>query len=231
MTHFLSPLMALSLLMSVGVITTQAIVLPETLTAEAASLSDLIKRPAQLFVPSQLLPGESAEFTVRAKAGSSVEVIVSSVNAGQTLPNGKALRVGKPLVSATGVIPASGVLKLTLTVPKMVDMDYQFVEAVVWRQPDKSDADVAQLVGAVDREGNPNLIAVGARSDKGGTMIMPMGDPQMASILRSMQVMDETSSDERKRKLIDDGKIDRRRDIDKNLSRPASQQQGGALGF
>ena len=237
MTRFLSHqpsltgLLALSLMVSVSVMTAQAIVLPETLPVAEASLSDLIKRPAQLFVPSQLLPGESAEFTVRAKAGASVELIVSSVNSGKSLPNGTPLRVGEPIARATGVIPATGVLKLTVTIPKALDMDYQFVEAVLWRQPDQSDAEVAQLVGAVNREGHENLIAVGARTDKGSTMIMPMGDPQMANIMRSMQVIDETAGDERKRKLIDDGKIDRRRDIDKNLTRPITPNSGGLLGY
>jgi hypothetical protein len=192
-----------------------AVVLP----AQAAKLSDLVKRPSELYLPTQLIPGKTANFTLKAKAGQSYMLIISSESKGTTLPNGMALRVGKPTVQEKGVIPASGVLSIPVQVPDDIDKlgTEQFVEAVVWTEPAQEDGKAAIIIEHTGNMSDKNTVLVGAEPDGGHFMIMP-GDSGMSSLFRSLDTMSNVGGDPRKKELLYNGEINRQRQLDQNLN-------------
>jgi hypothetical protein len=187
-------------------------------TSDARRLSDLVKQPIRLFLPSQVIPGKSASFTLQAKAGQKYLLIISSRSEGAELPNGLAIGVGKPNVETTGTIPESGVVEIIVDVPEQLSTvsDVQFVSAVVWSAEDLSDAQEAQVIDHSGTVASKNAVMIGTEPVRGATMIVP-GDPNMSNVLRSLNIMNEVSGDPRKKQLIDDGSINRERLIDKNL--------------
>ena len=192
-----------------------AVLMP--MSAHALKLSDLIKKPPQLFVPSQVIPGTEASFTLQGKAGKSYLLMLSARSQGKELPNGTALRVGKSQVEQEGVIPESGVVEIKVMIPdKVASYEKQYVEAVVWSQPDMSDAEPADVVTSVTTQNANNLVLVGKHADPGSTLIVP-GDPSVSGIFRSLGTMGDVAKDPRKQTLVDDGRINRNRQLDRNL--------------
>lgn len=189
------------------------------LLAEAASLKDLLQRRPQLYLPSLLVSGKDAVFTVKARPGDSVHVILSSQNqGGGQLNNGQALRVGQPTWDAEAIVPESGVVQLTVRVPEDLDQrtDLQFVEAVVT----SSSGQAQQVADVIDSSGFPNsrnAVGVSAPSDTGQTLILP-GDMNMSGIMRGITSLQDIGNDPRKRQLIDEGTINRGRLLDQNLN-------------
>lgn len=198
--------------------------------SHARSLRDLIKRQPELYLPSQIVPGQKASFTVRGKAGQAVKVILSSANEGLTLPDGRELRLGKPSLEATGLIPETGVLELEMAVPENYELfgEYQYVEAITWHPDNAEQVEVAQIIQNSGIPGGDNVIEVNEPADGGYTMVLP-GDAGVASVLRSIGQMNDVSGDERKKKLIDDGAINRERQIDRTLGIPQQATPGPGL--
>lgn len=191
--------------------------------SQGASLRDLIKRAPELYLPSQLIPGKKATFTVKGQVGQSVRVVVSSTQSGATLPNGISLQTGKPVVEATTVIPQSGVASVELTLsPESEDLipgDLAYVDAVVWRAETMADAQRAQIM----TPGGENSLAVAEEADAGAMLVVP-GDSSMTRMIRAVTTLGEANSDPRKRQLLDDGTINQNRPIDRTLNvAPASQ--------
>lgn len=185
---------------------------------QAGRLSDLVKQPPQLYLPSQIIPGKASVFTLKAKAGKQFRLILSSSPTGLELPNGISLPVGKPSIEEQGTIPLSGVREITINIPEsLADLaSKQFVAAIVWSDIDQSDMEMAQVIEHTGVTAMVNQVIVGAESDQGSTLIVP-GDPGMTNIMRSLSIMNEVGNDPRKRELIDDGKINRQRLIDRTL--------------
>lgn len=186
--------------------------------SESASLKDLIKRPSELFLPTQIIPGRAAVFTLRGKPGQSYQFILSSMPHGTVLPNGVSLRVGKPTVEKTGVVPESGVVQIPVTLSEEVAIpgERQFVDAVVWTRPDKSDAQPAQMIEHTGIPTSANAVVVVPEPDKGNMLLIP-GDPGMSSLFRTLETLNQTSTDPRKKELLYEGDIDRSRYLDRNL--------------
>lgn len=187
-------------------------------TSHAAKLSDLIKQTPKLYLPSQVVAGQPAAFTVQGKPGRSVKLILSPMPDGAELPDGTALKVGKPIVEKSGTIPASGVLELKVDIPSDSSLlgDKQFAEALIWSDSEQSDIEIADVVEHSGLRTGNNAIPVGIASD-GGTMLVVPGDPGITNLLRSVSTMNDIGNDSRKRQLIDDGNINRKRLIDQNL--------------
>lgn len=191
-----------------------------TTPANALKLSDLVKKSPEVYLPSQLLPGEPATFTVKAKPGQFVKLILSSYAQGLELDNGVALRVGTPTVEGGATVPESGVVEITVTIPDSYEVlgDKQFVEAVVWSNPDQSDAQVSKVVDNSGLTTQSNYVAIGTPADPGATLVMPGGDANMTNLFRSVTTLNDVGKDPRKKQLLDDGAINRNRQLDRNLN-------------
>ncbi len=188
--------------------------------AQALKLSDLVKQPPTLYLPTRVVPGQKAVFTLKGKPGKNVKVILSSSSRGLTLPNGTELRVGAPIAQAEGVIPSSGVLELQLPMPgeDEITSDKEYVEAFVWSAPDQSDAESAVFVEHSGLKTENNAVNVGYEADPGNTMLIPGGDPTIGSLMRSINTLNDIGDDPRKKQLVDDGQINRSRRLDQNLN-------------
>jgi hypothetical protein len=195
--------------------------------AEALKLSDLVKQAPQLYLPSQLVPGQPATFTLKGKSGQNYELILSAESQGTKLPDGTALPVGKATVSQKGVLPASGVVEITVKVPDDEDAlgDKQYVEAYVWMTADKSDAKLAEVIKNSGEKALENSIEVGTQPDHGNFLVLP-GDSQVTNVMRSLDSLNQATQDPHKMDLLDTGDINRNRQIDQNLN---LQQQPGGL--
>ena len=200
---------------SLGLLTFWGAVAP---TSQALTLSDLVKQPPQLYLPSQIIPGETATFTLKAKPGRHARLILSSSRKGVSLLNGFAMHTGKPTVEEEVIVPASGVVQIPIKMPKDPEIlgDRQFIEAMVWSSPDQSDIQEAQLMGQSGTPTSDNKIVVGVEPDKGSVLILP-GDNSMSGVLRSINSMAEVGNDPRKKQLLDNGDINRSRAIDQTL--------------
>lgn len=185
----------------------------------AAKLSDLVRKNPQLFLPSQIIPGKTAVFTVKGKPGQQIRLILSSTSKGTDLPNGLSLRVGRPTVEQTGVIPASGVLEMRIDTPEDYEAlgEKQFVEAIVWSNPDQSDVKAADVIEHSGLVTDKNVVYVGEEAEAGSMMLVP-GDMGMSNMLRSLGTLNDVKDDPRKRNLIDNGDINRKRLIDQTLN-------------
>ncbi len=183
-----------------------------------AKLSDLIKRAPQLFLPSQILPGQTTTFTVKGKPGKQVKLILSDTAVNRELDSGVTLRVGEPVLEKEVTIPETGVVQIPVEIPQNIGEAGQrkFVEAIVWSSPDQSDAEVVQIIESSGNETTENAVMVGAEPDRGNTILVP-GDPNLANVMRTLDTLSNTSQDPRKRDLIDSGAINRKRQLDSNL--------------
>lgn len=188
------------------------------LSADAVSLKDLIKREPELYMPSQLLPAQTASFTVKAKAGQHLRLMISTQSEGYALENGIPLRIGEPNVTEETIVPENGIAVVNISLPEEIgDVGMQrYVEVVTWSAPDMSDAQIAKIIDPKIGLSQENAIAVGAPVNDDNLGFLP-GDAQMGQVLRSISAMSSAGNDKRKKALFDDGEIDRTREIDRNL--------------
>lgn len=202
-------------------------------TAHAGRLSDLIKRPPQLYLPSQLLPRAQAVFTVKAKAGQHVTLMLSTQPSGYSLPDGRALNIGEPVVKEEMLVPETGVATFTIALPDSIGDPgmKRYVEAIVWGQEDLSDAERAEVFNStVGVAATDNSVEVGVPPSGGETMFLPSGNPAMGNLIRGISALGETTGNDRKKQLIDTGTINTDRQIDRTLNlTPGSAGLGGGL--
>lgn len=193
--------------------------------AHAGSLKDLIKRPVQCFLPSQIVPGQSATFTLRGKPGQHVMLYLSPFSSTKTtLPNGQSLRAGKAFIEGNGIIPDNGTLEIKLDIPQEPDIlrDKQYVEAIVWQESTDESGEIVRTnwgVAEMVNETGPtaeNMVYVGEKGDGGHTLIVP-GSGEYVQVLRSLDQYNTISQSDRKKRLADDGAINRDRDLDRLL--------------
>lgn len=190
--------------------------------SHAAKLSDLVKKPPQLYLPSQVIPGQTANFTLKGKPGADYKLILSSYSQGAELPGGMQLRVGKATLYKQGKIPQSGVAAIPVEVPANMDLgERQYVEAITWVVPDQQDLEWAQIIQSTGQLAAENIVSVGVPHDPGSAMFLP-GDPSVSNVIRSLSTLTEVSGDERKKELLDYGDINRNRQIDRNLNLQSS---------
>ena len=190
------------------------------LPASAGRLSNLIEKPTQVFMPSQLLPNTTAIFTLKAPAGKKATLFLSTQAKGYVLTNGIPLRVGTPVIEQTITIPESGVGIIEVSLPEQIGDPglKRYVEVVLYTAEDMNDAIVADIINPKTGVAGDNAIAVGSPPEDLPLSVLP-GDAKMAGMLRSLAAYNDASGDSRKKELLDDGKIntDGERQIDKTL--------------
>lgn len=194
----------------------------------------VLKRNSNVYLPTRLLLGQEARFVVKAPAGSLVKVFVSTQAEGKVL-NDLALRVGNDAQELSGTVPENGVLELKMDVPKDPELDGRllYVDAVAGASEEVLAP--LDLVDPTGRRTEQNSLPIMKQTAENGPAIMPTMpgiSPQMMNQLTTMTNIYSQNDTERK-KLLDNGTINRDRGIDRNpfINRGIQQGIGGSTGY
>jgi hypothetical protein len=197
-------------------------------------LNSLLLRKNDLYLPNRLIIGQEARFVVKAPAGSVVKVFVSTQGQGKVLGD-LALRVGTDAQELSGTVPDTGVLELKMEVPKDPELDGHlvYVDAVIANS--EQDVKPIDLVDSTGRRTEENSLPIKKFIAENGPSIMPSMpgmSPQMMNQLNTMSNIYGQGDTERK-KLLDNGSINRDRALDRNpfLNRGMQQGIGGTSGY
>lgn len=192
-------------------------------------LNSLLLRKNDVYLPTRLLLGQEARFVVKAQPGSLIKVFISTEAEGKVLSNDVALRVGADAQELTGTVPDTGVLELKMAVPADPELDGRlvYVDAVAGSSEDTLTP--IDLVDPTGRRTEQNAIPMMKQVDGGGgAMVMPSMpglSPQVFNQLTTMGGI-YSGGDTEKKKLLDDGTINRDRNIDRNPFINRGMQQG-----
>ncbi|MEM0952299.1 MAG: hypothetical protein AAGI66_09195 [Cyanobacteria bacterium P01_H01_bin.74] len=195
---------------------------PFALSAEktpyVSRLGQLITRTAEVYLPSQLVIGQNANFTVKAPAGELVKLYLSPQNTGFITTNGQVLGVGTTNQVLSGVVPENGILQLQLPIPDTPELNGQalFVDAV--SGPAEHQLKRISLIQANGHKMDENKLAIVLPSKAGGPLVlpaMPGVSPQLFDQITTA-VGAYTKGDDEAKKRLDDGTINRDSNIDKN---------------
>lgn len=214
-------LVSLTLSVSINVLMPQ-------LSAHAARrnsrLSQLVRQKPSLYKPTRLFVGEDNKVIVRAPAGNTVVLVMSSQPGKTKAPNGQLLQVNTEHKALKQTATEKGVAVFEVPVPDNERLAGQalFLHGYTYSAEDYADLEVLSLVGPTGRPVNYNGLEIQVRSSGEGTMLMPGMPGMSASMLRRLSTIGEVSSDDRKKELVDDGDIDRDNVYDQNtfLVRP-----------
>lgn len=178
-------------------------------------LNSLLIHQSNLYLPTRLVMGESTRFVVKSNPGDKVKVLLSAKGEGYTLPNGTPLHVGAEVQELTGTVPDTGVLELTIEMPKDEALEGQTVYVDAAAGPSDEALKPIDLIDPTGRRAEANVLVIAKPAEKGGPNFMPSMpgvDPQLMQRLSDMSSM----SDEKRKQLIDNGDINRDLDTDKN---------------
>ena len=117
-----------------------------------------------VYKPSKLVIGTKTKFVIKGEPKSHVYLLFSDENDGAPLYYGKRLRLGKTLNKLEGIIPTNGILEIELPLPdeKTLVGKVLYIEALVWKNSDNSDLQVAEIMGINGRETEMNAVLVTA---------------------------------------------------------------------
>jgi hypothetical protein len=180
-------------------------------------LSRLLLHRNDLYLPTRLVMGEDAHFVVKAQPGSKVKVLLSGKSEGYTLPNGMPLRVGEDAQELSGTVPENGVLELKMEMPKDPDLEGKvlYVDAVAGLTDDSLQP--VALVDATGRRTDVNTLTIVKPPEKGGTAILPSMPGLSPQVFNQLtQMGDAYSKGDDRKNLLDNGDINRDRQIDQN---------------
>ena len=191
-------------------------------------LNKLLIHPSNLYLPSRLVLGEATRFVVKAQPGSLVRVLISTTGEGYQLPNGTPLRVGQEVQELSGTVPAAGVLELMLEMPKEESLAGRVVYVDAVAGPSDEALEPINLVDSTGRRTESNTLVITKAAEVGGPMVMPGMpgfNPQVFSQLTTLGDV-YNSGDERKKQLLDNGNINKDREMDQNPFIRRGAQQG-----
>lgn len=208
----LAGMLALTLVIGTGVFSQAA-------NAEKyqSRLNSLLLKKNDVYLPSRLVLGEEARFVIKAPAGSKVKVFLSSKAEGYILPNGTPLRVGEEVQELSGIVPESGVLQLQMEMPKDPELEGKVVYVDAVAGPSDEELAPIDLVDPTGRRTTENVLAIVKPTERGGPSVMPTLpglSPQLFNQLTTMTDVYAKGGD--KKQLLDDGDINRDRQIDQN---------------
>lgn len=192
-------------------------------------LNSLLLRKNEVYLPTRLLLGQEARFVVKAQSGSLIKVFISPEAEGKVLSNDVALRVGADAQELSGMVPETGVLELKMAVPADPDLDGRLVYVDAVAGSSEETLVPIDLVDPTGRRTDQNAIPIMKQVDGGsGAMVMPSMpglSPQVFNQLTTMGGI-YSGGDSEKKKLLDDGTINRDREIDRNPFINRGMQQG-----
>jgi hypothetical protein len=179
-------------------------------------LNSLLIHKNDLYLPSRLVLGETAKFTVKAAPGSKVKLFISTSGEGYSLPSGTLLRVGKDAQEIDGVVPANGILELQMDMPKNEGLadQYLYIDAVAGATDEELKS--IDLVDSTGRRTGDNTLAIMKPNELGGPGINPNIPGISPQVFNQLSQMGGMSKDDPRRQLLDNGSINQNRAIDKN---------------
>jgi hypothetical protein len=195
-------------------------------------LNSLLIRKNDVYLPNRLTLGQEARFIVKARPGSLVKLFISAEGQGKILPNDVALRVGNDAQELIGTVPESGVLELKMDVPKDPELEGRLVYVDAVAGTSEADLKPIDLVDATGRRTDENTLPMMAQVVSGGgpsvMPAMPGVSPQVFNQLTTMGNI-YSQGDKEKKDLLDNGTINRDRNIDRNpfVNRGLQQGVGG----
>jgi hypothetical protein len=195
-------------------------------------LNSLLIRKNDVYLPNRLTLGQEARFIVKAQPGSLVKLFVSAEGQGKILPNDVALRVGNDAQELSGTVPENGVLELKMDVPKDPELEGRLVYVDAVAGTSEADLKPIDLVDATGRRTDENTLPMMAQvSSGGGPSVMPAMPGVSPQVFNQLTTMGNIYSqgDKEKKDLLDNGTINRDRNIDRNpfINRGIQQGVGG----
>lgn len=169
----------------------------------------------QIFMPAQLTVGQTAKFQCRAPQGTLVRVYYAARPL--TLPT-----LNEKIPFIQGEVPASGVLVLDFPVPEEATLAGQTVHllsvTVDPTNPNELNYEVEWREASGRLTSSPSLYIAEAVAVKEGPRIMPLMPGMDPNLMRDLETTTDlaTTKNKRKKQLIDDGSINRDRQIDRN---------------
>lgn len=197
---------------------TLALPVPSHAQKYQSRLNSLLLKKNDAYLPTRLIIGEEAKFVVKAPAGSKVKVFLSSKGEGYMLPSGTPLRVGEDAQEISGVMPENGVLELKTQMPKDPELEGKIVYVEVVSGATDEDLAPIDLVDATGRRTTENTLVLMKQAEMGGPSLLPSMpgiSPQVLSQLSNMGSA-FAKGDNNQKQLLDDGTINRDREMDRN---------------
>jgi hypothetical protein len=181
-------------------------------------LGQLLIQANEVYLPSRLVVGQDATFTIKAPAGSVAKVFLSPASSGYVLNNKLPLQVGDNPETLSGTVPASGVLQLKFTTPNNPELDGKslYVDAVIGSTEQALNA--ATLIQANGHKTQQNQLAIVVPAKKNGPAVlpsMPGVSPQLFNQITNV-VDTYSKGDEDAKNMLDKGDINRDRPADQN---------------
>jgi hypothetical protein len=218
MKHSFQSTLVLTVLLGLLFSPVVLITAPEALAAEKyqSRLNSLLIHKNDLYLPSRLVLGETARFTVKAAPGSKVKLFISTSGDGYSLPGGTLLRVGSDAQVVEGTVPSNGVLQLQMDMPKDESLAdrYLYIDAVAG--PSDDELKPIDLVDSTGRRTGDNTLAIVRPNELGGPNVAPNLPGVSPQVFNQLTQMGSMGKDDPRRKLLDNGDINQNRAIDKN---------------
>ncbi|WP_373532319.1 hypothetical protein [Vampirovibrio sp.] len=195
-------------------------------------LNNLLLRKNDVYLPNRLTLGQEARFIVKAQPGSLVKLFISAQGQGKILPNDVVLRVGDDAQELSGTVPENGVLELRMDVPKDPNLEGQLVYVDAVSGTSEEDLRPIDLVDSTGRRTDENALPMMAQVMGGsGPSVMPAMPGVSPQVFNQLTTMGNIYSqgDKEKKDLLDNGTINRDRDVDRNpfINRGLQQGIGG----
>lgn len=210
-------ILAISLTVTVALAT--SLLSPQHALAEQyhSRLNSLLLKKSSVYLPSRLVIGENIQFIVKAPAGNKVKVLLSPKNEGYLLPNGTALRVGEDVHELSGTVPENGILELKMEMPKdMAGMEGKilYIDAAIGASDDVLSP--ADLIDSTGRRTLENALVIVKPAERGGPNILPSLPGMSPQLFNQLSTMSQMSGQGNHKQLIDNGDINRDRELDRN---------------
>ncbi len=174
---------------------------------------------SNMYLPTRLIIGEENRFVFKVPPGNKVVLVLSPQDAGLLTPDGRPLRVGPENQQVEATASEKGVAVINVPIPNETSLvgGVVYVDAYTYGSEDYSDLAILEMQDATGHRASGNRIAIEARTDGSGAMVLP-GMPGMSpDFLRRLSTIGDVSGDERKKKLMDDGEINRSIEQDANV--------------
>ena len=172
----------------------------------------LNKEFSMVYKPTKLIIGKDNKFLIKAKPGSYVVLATSNSNYGAPIFHGQKLRLGDDYKISNGIVPANGLLELNIALPNNKDLNETTVyfEAIVSKDKDFTDSQVARIMAPSGRETESNSVLVNLPPDDSSkpnfTPTIPGAPLEMYRTMQYIEQMKNTAStkDKEDRELLED---------------------------
>jgi len=152
-----------------------------------------------VYKPSKLIIGTSTKFIIKAEPNTHVSLVTSDENQGAAFINGNRLRLGEINNPHESITNNNGVAEISITLPLEKELigRIMYFEALIWKNPDHSDIEVAKVMGIDGREAANNAVIITAPAKNvSGPGITP-GISGLGDLNQTMHIMNQINKDQK----------------------------------